>query len=207
MTALATINDVLLRLGRDITSAELQRLDVLLTDASSRVRRYCDGQTFTQATTTERLPIGNGIIRLPQRPVVSVASVTAATGGGVTFQWNGLDEVYVYGYGSFLPGSFSVEPWVVPPTVVDATYTHGYAPIPDDIVGVVCAVVMRALGRSPTEGALTSETIQGYSYSVGAAGAAGAFGLLDDERDTLDAYKRRVGSARTDAGSGLLAWR
>jgi len=46
----ATDSDVVLRLGRNLTTAESQRVDVLLDDASAVVDGYC-GRTFTTAPT------------------------------------------------------------------------------------------------------------------------------------------------------------
>ena len=40
---------------------------------------------------------------------------------------------------------------------------------------------------------MTAETIAGYSYTMGAVGAAGGFGLLADEREILDRYRRKGG--------------
>lgn len=197
-TPLATPGDVVARLGRDLTDSEVIRLGALLADASARVRRYCDGQQFTQATTTERLAISNGVVRLPQRPVTAVNSVTVVGGAGVAYRWNGLDLIAMC-VSPF--DGFAVEPWITPPSVVDVNYTHGYTTIPDDIIGVVCSVVLRAVGRTPTEGGITSETIMGYSYSVGVIGAAGAMGLLPDEQAVLEPYRRPVGVARTDVAS------
>ena len=45
---------------------------------------------------------------------------------------------------------------------------------------------------SKPEGALQSESIQSYSYTVGSAGAAGPLGLLPDEKATLDRHRQPV---------------
>ena len=186
MTDLAITADITNRLGRALTASEALRLPSILKDASAAVRNYTH-QEFTLGTTTERLRVRRGTVRLPQRPVVSVASVVNVAGGSAPFQWDGLDTLCTTGRGF---DTFGWEPFLVAPRVVDVTYTHGYNPIPDDIIGVVCSISIRALGRKPEDAGLTSESIAGYSYSIGAAGAAGGFGMLQDERNVLDGYLR-----------------
>lgn len=195
MTPLATQDDVEARLGRSLTLAESSRLDGLLIDGSAAVRRYVP-QDFTEATTTDRLRVRNGRVTLPQRPVTAVSAVNSITGDPVLYTWEGFDSIAT---SPNVPDTFAWVPWVNGIKAVDVTYTHGFNPIPDDIIGVVCSIVMRALGRDPIDAGLTSESIQGYSYSLGAAGAAGALGMLQAEKDILDAYKREGSSARMDA--------
>lgn len=187
MTDLATSTDIEARLGRTLTTLEATRVVPLLTDASASVRNYTR-QTITQVTDdVVRLKIRNGRVRLPQRPATAVTTVKNTLGDLVLFQWDGGSIVVV---GSNVPDTFAWVPWLNGMAAVDVTYTHGYSTVPDDIVGVVCSIVMRALGREPLDAGITSETIQGYSYSLGSAGAAGAFGLLSSEADILDAYRR-----------------
>lgn len=188
---LATLNDVIDRLGRDLTAGEAARIDALLLDVSASVRKYT-GQDFTEATTTLRTRVRRGVVTLPQRPVTAVTSVdNVATSTATFFRWDGLDRV------TFAMSELDAWQWEpfrigTGPPVVDIEYTHGYDPIPDDIIGVVSSIAMRALGRKPEEGAVQQESIAGYSYSIGSAGAAGGFGMLPDERSVLDRY-RRVG--------------
>lgn len=186
---------VVARYDGDLSEAQKARVAFLLVDASARVRRYCQGQQFTKSTTTERLQVRNGRVVLPQRPVLAVTSVQVlGSAVSTTFIWEGLDSLAV-GANTF--GSFGWEPFRFGLTVVDVTYEHGYDPIPDDIIGVVCSIVLRSLGQSPTATGVTSETLGGYSYTTGTIGAAGPFGLLPDERETLDAYRREAGFVTT----------
>lgn len=196
MTDLATADDVQVRLGRELTTAETARITPLLADASASVRNYT-GQDFTAATTTARLRVKNGIIVLPQRPVTAVTAVVTTTGSPLLYLWDGFEAVIT---SVNLPDTWAWEPFTISPnglTAADVTYTHGYNPIPDDVIGVVCSITMRALGRDPLDAGVTSETIQGYSYTLGSAGAAGGFGMLQPERDVLDNYRRNVGRVNT----------
>lgn len=191
MEPLATDIDVIERLrGRTLTAGETESLDALLVDASATVRRGAGGQIISRATSTMRLPVKSGRVRLPQRPVVSVTAVTDIAGNPLVHSWDGLDMVTVQSN----VDSWSAEPWRNGIRAVDVTFVHGYDPVPDEVIGVVCSVVLRALGRPVDGGATQSETIAGYSYTVGVIGAAGPMGLLPAEREILAPYGRVVGS-------------
>lgn len=191
MTTLATELDLERRLGRSLTHDEGRRVDALLTDASAAIRAYT-AQTITSETTTDRLRIRRGRVRLPQRPVTDVDAVTDTEGTALSFTWSGSDELdvglidvlYDWAWEPFRTGTDSIP--------VDVTYTHGYLDVPDDIVGVCAGIALRALGQTPTMSGITAESIEGYSYTIGSVGAAGGFGLLPDERTILDRYRRRV---------------
>jgi hypothetical protein len=190
LTPLATATDLSDRLGRDLTDSELGRVDALLRDASAAVRRYT-GQDITEATSTTSVRVRGGWLRLPQRPVTAVTTVESATGDSVVFDWGGGEEVWVGATTTWDPATL-IWPSRLP-TRVSVTYTHGYAEIPDDIVAVVCAVALRAVGVDPTDTKYQSEGIASYNYTLGAAAAAGALGSLPAERSILDAYRRPVG--------------
>jgi hypothetical protein len=177
---LATIADLEARLGRTLTDTDIDRAAALLIDASATVRNRT-GQTFFAETTTARLRVRGTTLRLPQRPVTAVNTISSVDGDPVGFTWYAGDIITL--------DSIPAVGWV------DVDYNHGYEDVPDDIVGVVCNIAGRAFGTPSDEGGYQSETIGTYSYAVGAAGAAGAAGLLNDERAILDRYARVGGSA------------
>lgn len=194
MVALATPQQVIDLAETDPTDGT--RVAFLLEAASAAVRRYT-GQQFTRSATTERLRVGrNDRLRLPQRPVNAVTTVETPTGIGLaegsTWVFDGIDELW-----------FSCRPWVglwyppgVPADVVDVTYDHGYDETPADVVAVVCGIVLRAYGSPSEQGGIVQESITNYSYGRGSVGAAGAVGLLPDEKRALDVF-RRVGGTIT----------
>lgn len=177
---LASADDLAGRLGRTLTAAETDQVELLLADASAAVRTYT-GQQFTQVEITSRIRARGGVVRLPQRPVSVVASVADPDGNDLDYTWYAGDRVILS------------SPWAA--TWVDVTYTPGYEETPADIVAVVCQIAGRAFGRPADQTGLSSETIGQYSYSVGGAAAAGAVGMLDDERAVLDRYRRVGGTA------------
>lgn len=193
MDPLATLDDLQTRLGRSLDGDDAVRALAILDDASAAVRSYT-GQTFTEATTTARFQPRNGAIRLPQRPVTAVSAVENVNGDPVSFTWDHGVLVNLGGYG-FL-NSFEVEPFRNRRPYLDVTYTHGYEEIPADIIAVVCQIAGRAYGRQLEDTGLQSESIAGYSYSLGVAAAAGGLGMLNDERAVLDRYRVVGGTAR-----------
>lgn len=181
MADLATVADLEARLGRDLSATEIARAEALLAGASARVRVYT-GQQFEQATTTDRLRVRAGRIRLPQRPVTAVSAIADVDGNVIDFSWYS---------GALISGLGVRREWV------DVTYTHGYVVIPDDVVEVVCQIALRAFGTPAESSGITQESIGSYSYSVGPVAAAGAVGLLNEERSALDPYRRIGGTIRT----------
>lgn len=199
MISLATPEDIEARLGRDLTEAEASRAIALLADASAMIRAYT-GQDFALVEDDEVTLRGpGGIIRLPQRPVTAVSSVTAVGGDGVPdvvlvdWIWDGVDEVRV-GNGSFVinlpevwwdddgyPGTYRV------------TYSHGYVEVPADVVAVVCGMVMRTLTAPTMAGGVRSETIGPYSYQLAEAGTGISVIMSQADRDALKRYRRTEG--------------
>lgn len=196
MAALATVEQFTALLGRPLSADEESQVGALLDGASARVRTYT-GQDFTQATTTSQVKVRNRIARLPQRPVTAVASVVDLNGNAVVYTWLNDDRIQI-GH-RFQHDTFAFEPWHDPLGEVRVSYTHGYTDIPDDIVAVVCQVAARAFGRPADTTGLQQESIAGYSYSVGAAAAAGTVGLMLDEKAALDVYRRTISTIRTSS--------
>lgn len=190
MTALAAPSDVIARLGRDLTAPELRRIEALLDDASAAVRSVCGGDPFERATTTTRLRIRDGQVRLPLAPVNDVISVKWPDPDHTDvgwFFWEGLDVVTLWRQEFGLP-SISATPYLRAfYRVVDVEYDHGYDNIPAVVVGIVASVTARALGVQPDQSDLASQSIEGFSESWRGQSAAGGFALLPDELKALEA--------------------
>jgi len=78
--------------------------------------------------------------------------------------------------------------WSGHKSIVEITYSHGYDPVPDEIIGLCLELAARKLGTAPG-GAIQSETIGAYSVRYGAAGLA----LSADEKKMLRRYRRQSG--------------
>lgn len=203
---LATVDDIETRLGRSV-SADFGRVEALIEDASAAVRLYT-GRTFTSTSLTSRLHARGGLIRIPERPVTAVTTVKTLVNGAATinvpFWWDGLNAVHVRwgpnqsnwgddtgdasGLGYRWDSAGGLHTARQP--VFELVYTAGAADVPPAVLAVVCGVVLRAYGRNPDEGGIQQESIQGYSYTVGSAGAAGPVGLLPAEQAILDRYRQ-----------------
>lgn len=172
MTSLATIADLELRLGSTVAAEDQARTQALLDDASAAVRAYT-GQLISAGTSTVTAFPRLGEVKLMQRPVTAVTSVTNADGDDVAYCFDGVDRLY----GLAWPGTVTVD------------YAHGWASVPDDIIGVVCSIVQRSLTAAADPG-ITAESIAGYSYSRGPITASGPWGLFDQEKLVLRRYQR-----------------
>lgn len=184
---LATVDDVEDRLGRPLTDDEIVRADALLQDVDESVKLYT-GQRYERADYTFKARARGGYVRLPQRPVHSVDSVTRDD-DDVTFTFDGIDRVYT---------DCLLDETRRPP-ILEITYDAGPETPPRALVGVVCNIVLRALGRDPLDGGTIREQIDNYSYSLGSASGAGAYGLLPDEMRILNSFRRPASSIRTMA--------
>lgn len=184
---LVIIGDVLQRLNIvDPTPEQLNRLVALVQDASAAVRSEAGGQLISRAQSTIRATIWNRYA-LPQHPVVSIASITQYdTGDPITYVWDGLNTVIFWGW----PNRFDINLTGWFPPVANITYTHGYDPVPDDIVAVVAQMAGRAYGLPATESGINQESLGAYSVSYGTAAASGGVGMLPDERTIVRRYRR-----------------
>lgn len=187
-TRLASVPEFATYLQRDLTAEESDTAELVLDLVSAAIRSYT-GQTITEATTTDRIKVTGGRVRLPQRPVTEVDTVASIAGTPLLVTWDAGPQVWL---SSCLPVA-NGPGYRNAPTYVDVTYTHGYATVPYDIKAVVLQVAGRAFGATADTTAVQSEGIGGYNYSIGAAAAQGAVGFLAGERAVLDRYKTPVG--------------
>ncbi len=161
--------------------------------AQAIVRGYCRQELTTATYSGVLLPIEvegpSYIVRLPQRPVTAVSSVSV---NGVTYT---LGTDYAWnGYGDYLrlrkvdESSASFEDW----PLATVTYTAGFATVPADIKAVALAVAARQYDNPQ---GLRQTTIDDYSETrAGADDDLAGTGLLKPEQRILDRYKVRVGS-------------
>ncbi|MFI6491217.1 hypothetical protein [Streptomyces sp. NPDC050564] len=196
LPSLVTVADFAARLGRTFTPEQELQAQALLDDASSVVRAYVR-QDITQVETTDTFTMRRadpvlhrcgGMVTLPQRPVVDIASVSI--NGTVTYDWwQDGNEVALRDW-----------PWVRPPAAhrppqVTVTYTHGWDPVPGDIT----AIVMQAANRVMVNpSGIRSETVGGESvtYLIPATGENLGVLLSRTEQKVLDRYRRTAGTVQ-----------
>lgn len=128
--------------------------------ASARVRRFT-GQQITPGTSTVTLT-GSGPWLMPQRPVVEIVDASAGS-------WR-LDGQWLHaGCGP-----------------VTVTYLHGFDPLPDELVELVCSIASRLHGQSDAMAAgVRTEQAGGESVTWGADAWSGTTGLTRPEMEAL----------------------
>lgn len=152
--------------------------DTLLSRASVRIRRAA-GWAINATTTTFRAPVEYDEVRLPSPPVTAVTTVSSvARDGTVTaldptkdWTWDGAETICLLTY---------VE-------TAEIVYTHGFDPIPDELIELTCSVAQR-LANTPVgmDAGIRSVTIDDYSRTFAAEARHDAAGLLPGEKDALD---------------------
>ena len=189
MDPLATIADLEDRYG-DIPTDDYAQAQSALVDASATVRTFT-GQTLSPATSTHTVKVKNGYAVLPQRPVLTVSSVTAV-GNAVGYTVSG-DRLNV---ASQVPNVFSWEPYRSGLTEVTVTYEHGFDPMDETITSIVCQLALRSLTADVEDSTITDEKLGSYSVGRGAIGAAGPSGLFSSEKELLRHFTRPLGNMR-----------
>lgn len=203
MADLATITDVTDRSPRALTASETTRATVLLGDASAAVRRYT-GQTFAVVASDPVIlrPVGAFLV-LPQLPVTAVEEVRGLAEEGVPgdplsgWTWDGLDRIDITTVGLFGDPWW---PWPYGPDSFRVLYDHGPDAVPDDVITVVCGMVLRVIfAPSPSEG-MSSERIGQYSYQMSQQVNGGSPGLTvrlsEADKQDLSNYRRNAGSVQ-----------
>lgn len=197
--AFADSLDIAYRLGRDLTDAERESADAALIGATNEIRAVA-AQQFDQVaaeTVTLRGSWDYGI-RLPERPVTTVTTVTLF-GSTLTkdadWYWPGVGELILRGPKP--PVNSNVDlfragyHWGGPHAPVAVTYTHGYAAIPPEIVGVCISAATRVLVNP--EG-LESETITNYSVRYHSRVLGGQLNFLSaEEVELVENYRYKTG--------------
>jgi hypothetical protein len=190
---LAQLSDVEARLPSSM-AIEAVRANSLLADASAVVRSYSK-QSFTISQTTDKVrPVGYKIKlnKKPVRSIISLALIVANGGSPVPFVgwwWDGSDEVWLSTGDQILNLSEEMQFAMQHRTpIIFATYSHGYDTVPDDVVGVVCSIVIRIL-TAPSLGGVISEGVGEYNYRLSDAAAQGVMALTEAEKEILKKYR------------------
>ena len=201
MAAFCTIADIasFLQIAIDATNAAALRA---IGEASAAIQNYChqaleeiegDEYTFDVGPNQTKL-------FLPELPPTEVSEVVENTETLV------VDDDYKLGRDGILYrlGAY----WYPGVQTVTVTYTHGYATMPDDIVGVCTRAASRVYQSGLRSAALAgvpgvqAQTIGDYSVQYaseqsGGSGGGGTLGasaapmLLDGEKRMLDRYRLR----------------
>ncbi|TFD58018.1 hypothetical protein E3T43_07145 [Cryobacterium sp. Hh7] len=178
---LATSEDVEAALGRSLTASEAPRVGVIL-DKASELFRDRSGQQFTAGRSTRRFKVNGGKVRLTQRPVTAVVSVTDDDGN--PYEFTRFDSVLTIDLRSHL--------------FVRVTYDHG-GEVPDlvrlciaDIAKAVLTINPKAVEGLTQYSEATGPFNKSETYATWAIG--GATRLAPDDVAFADTFKMRLGS-------------
>jgi hypothetical protein len=199
MADFAVVADIEAFLQLPITTpVQIASAQMALRDATAAIRNYCrqylervNGETVTLDST------GGTRLFLPELPVLSISSVVE---NGETLV---VDDDYKLGQHGILHRIGSE--WAEGIQIIVIVYTHGWQPVPDDIVAVCVRAASRAYqaGLKAADSAgipgIASKSLGDFSVSFqseagggtseGVLGASAARLLLLSEKDILNAYR------------------
>lgn len=198
MTDFIGVDDLATFMSADASSLDAALASLAISAAQAVVRNYL-GQTITHVTDDDVFLDGTGKpwLRLPQRPVISVESVTE-NGTSVSTDDYLLRDAY-------LLRADRHSRWCMGNRNIEVVYTHGYdtaaldsdtsdsdfdaTHVPADISLVALILARRFYEKAQTgeQGILRSETIGSYSYTLESSAAGSE--MLDAERAVLDSYR------------------
>jgi hypothetical protein len=147
-----------------------------LARASARIRRAAR-ESITPATVTLQVDVEHGQVRLPAPPVIEVTAVSVVAADGTTtpvagWWWDG-ERIRLDG---------------ISRGRVEVTYSRGWAPVPDGVVELACAVASR-LGNTPKgmETGVRERQVEDYREVYAAEAVQSAAALLPGEEAALRA--------------------
>lgn len=181
LAPLASAEDVKKALGRDLTPEEAIKVVPIL-EKASELFRLRSGQQFSAGESTVRLKVNGGLVRLTQRPVTGVESVTDDQGSAVPYTE----------FKSVLTTSLRSDQFV------RVTYKHG-GEVPA-LVRTTIADIARKVLEIPAaaRGGLSQFSNTDGPFSDSGTYAAWAVGgqtmLAPDDNAIADSFKVRYGS-------------
>jgi hypothetical protein len=206
LPTLASPDDIVDRLGRNLNQVEAARIDALLRDGSALIRRYCRQDFISETNYVDTFVADAGEIRLSNRPVNAVNSVTWLSGNQQLLQnfpitwyvFDGIDKITIpnpYESGIInLPYMWYLTMWYSDSYIVD--YDFGYANPPNEAVSVLCTAIISELATPTMSATLASESIGPYSYSMRRTSGAGLNAALIDAgmQTALKDFRRPAGT-------------
>jgi hypothetical protein len=214
LPSLATPDDIVARLGRNLNNTEAARVDAMLKDGSSIIRRRARNTFMYTSSDMITMSASDGVIILPGRPIYNVISVIARSGNQAVpsipvtwFIFDGVDTVTIpeplHSGIINLPEFWYSVAWYS--HSYDTTYEHGYHEVPADINGLLCSAIISELSTPTQSATVQSESIGAYSYSMrrsysgggtGGGAMAGIYAALRDfgMEEILGDYRFKVGS-------------
>jgi hypothetical protein len=204
---LASPDDIVSRLGRNLNQIEAARVDAMIQDGSAIIRSEARNSFMYSAQDEITMVASDGIFTLPGRPIYNIISVTARSGISTIpsmpitwFVFDGVDTVTIpepsqsgiinlptYWYEDISWYSYSY----------DVVYEHGYVTVPPEVKGLLCSAIISELATPTQSATIQSEAIGAYSYSMRRReGGSGVYAALIDfgMKDIMADYRFKNGS-------------
>ena len=214
LPSLATPDDIVARLGRNLNQTEAARVDAMLKDGSAIIRRRARNSFMYVASDLITMSASDGLIVLPGRPIYSIISVVAKSGNAMVpdipvtwYIFDGIDTITIpepaFSGIINLPTFWYVDQWYS--HSYDTRYEHGYKDVPDEINGLLCSAIISELATPTQSATVQGEVIGAYSYTMrrtlgagttGPGAMAGIYAALRDfgMEEILADFRFKVGS-------------
>lgn len=199
MANFATVQDIEAFLQIEISTAEqIASAQRALAEATAAIRNYC--RQYLEKVEDEEITLdstGGARLFLPELPVIEV-SVVIEDGQALA-----VDDDYKLGQHGILHRIG--RKWASGVQIVSITYSHGYEPLPDEIIAVATRAAARGYqaglraanddavvgvqAKSLGDFSVSYGSEQGGGSGEGVMGASAARMLLMSEKDTLDKYR------------------
>jgi hypothetical protein len=209
LPSLATPDDIVARLGRNLNQVEAARVDAMLKDGSAIIRRYAREKFIYVTGDTVNLLADAGNITLPKKPVISLDQVLAVSGNpfipNLLITWYFFDNIdTILVPDPHVAGIINLAEWWYNTTwsrqPFEVIYTHGYNGTPPEVVGLLCTSIISEITTPTMSATIQSETIGAYSYSMRRRAIGGGLyaTLLDfGMEDILQDYRKKQGTIVT----------
>jgi hypothetical protein len=209
LPSLATPDDIVARLGRNLNQVEMARVNALLADGSAIIRRYCREDFVFYPADTVKLVADGGIINMGLwEPIASIDSVIALSGvEGIPdipvtwFNFDHVDKIYITS--PAYSGIINIPEYWYEETFwwgssFEVGGSHGYQTTPDDVMAVLCTAIISELSTPTMSATLMSESIGAYSYSMRRTSGAGLNAALLDAgmKTALADYRQTTGTLK-----------
>jgi hypothetical protein len=212
--SLATPDDIVARLGRNLNQFEAARVDAMLADGSAYIRRFARNDFLYHVEDVIDIVSDTGVVVLPGRPIYSVDGVTALSGNpeipDIPITWYVFDSIdtitipapWMSGVIN-LPAYWYNLGWFS--NTIQVMYTHGEQSTPVEIKALLCSAIISELSTPTLSATIQSEAIGSYSYTMrrslsrsatGGQAMAGIYAALLDfgMEDILKDYRRKNGT-------------
>lgn len=194
---LATTEDIVARLGRNLTPVESARVEALLADGSAFIRRYCRRDFLPHIDFAADLQESGGEILLPQWPVIKIKRVVLPGPVGINVTW-----------WRFVPPRKLIIPTPEQSGIINlpeledywgglfhVVWDYGFDETPDEVVAVICSAIISELSTPTMSGMVASESVGAYSYSMRRSSGAGLnAAIIDAGMATLNDFRVKQGT-------------